>query len=143
MGVYFADTGSSEDSPDARAVGNVRSKRDATAMRVGREGLRLSLLPCIVVLWLCSIWVPEGSLAGFFWGAFLRSGRPRGPGTTLKKVGASPPADLRAFPGPGAGQTSKTHPTNPARLPSGTHLEQPQVAPIVVVVHAFFPLACC
>jgi hypothetical protein len=32
-------------------------------------------------------WVPEGNLAGFLGGAFLRSGRPRGPGRSLKKMG--------------------------------------------------------
>jgi hypothetical protein len=36
--------------------------------------------------------------------------------------GASPPTFLRAFPGPGAGQTSKNTPTDPARLPLGTQL---------------------
>ncbi len=45
-------------------------------------------------------WVLEGSLAGFFEGAFLRSGRPRGPGKALKMWGASPPTFLKAFPGP-------------------------------------------
>jgi hypothetical protein len=31
-------------------------------------------------------WVPEGNLAGFCVGAFLKSGRPRGPGRALKSV---------------------------------------------------------
>ncbi len=33
-------------------------------------------------------------------GCFLRSGRPRGPGKTLKKVGGFAPHILKAFPGP-------------------------------------------
>ncbi len=37
------------------------------------------------------IWVPEGSLAVFFLGAILRSGRPRGPGKAFKKVGGEAP----------------------------------------------------
>ncbi len=36
-------------------------------------------------------WVPEGSLAGFFRGAFLRSGRPRGPGKAFKNVAGEAP----------------------------------------------------
>ncbi len=60
----------------------------------------------------------------FFLGAFLRSGRPRGPGKAFKNVGGF--ADLRAIPGPpGAGQTSKMHSQNPARLPSGTRTSLP------------------
>ena len=45
-------------------------------------------------------WVCEGSVAGFVGGAFLRPGGARGPGKALKKVGAKPPAFLKAFPGP-------------------------------------------
>ncbi len=36
----------------------------------------------------CLFWVPECNLADFFWGAFLRSGRPRGHETALKLWGA-------------------------------------------------------
>ena len=43
------------------------------------------------------VWVPEGSLAGFCWGAFLRSGRPRGPGKALKKVGGEAPTKWEDF----------------------------------------------
>ena len=35
-----------------------------------------------------------------FLGAFLRSGRPRGPGQALKMWGAKPPTFLKPFPGP-------------------------------------------
>ncbi len=57
----------------------------------------------------------------YFWGVFLRSGRPRGPGKAFKKVGRSAPRFFGWLPrAPGAGQISKTHPQNPARLPSGT-----------------------
>ena len=38
-------------------------------------------------------WVLEGNLAGF-WGEFLRSGRPRGPGKALKNVGGFAPRGL-------------------------------------------------
>ncbi len=51
----------------------------------------------------------KASLTGYlkaiwpdFGGAFLRSGRPRGPGIAFKNVGASPPTFLKAFPGPRA-----------------------------------------
>ena len=46
------------------------------------------------------IWVPEGSLAGFIWGAFLRSGRPRRPGKALKNVGGFAPHMFEGLPGP-------------------------------------------
>ncbi len=45
-------------------------------------------------------WVPEGSLAGFCLGAFLGSGRPRGPGKAFQNVGGEAPTFLKAFPGP-------------------------------------------
>ncbi len=53
----------------------------------------------------------------------MRSGRPRGPGRVFPKGGGPrPPHFLRLSRAPGAGQTSKTHPKNPARLPSGAQL---------------------
>ncbi len=45
-------------------------------------------------------WVPEGSLARFFRGAFLRSGRPRGPGKPFKNVGGFVPHLFESSPGP-------------------------------------------
>jgi hypothetical protein len=45
-------------------------------------------------------WVPEGGLAGFCLGAFLRSGRPRGPGKAFKNVGVFAPHLLEGFPRP-------------------------------------------
>ncbi len=41
------------------------------------------------------IWVPEGNLAGFCLGAFLRSGRPQGPGKAFKNT--TPKSDQTAF----------------------------------------------
>ncbi len=52
-------------------------------------------------------WVPEGSLAGFFWGAFLRSGQPREPGNAFQNVGGFALHILEGLSRvPGAGQTS-------------------------------------
>jgi hypothetical protein len=74
-------------------------------------------------------WVPEGSLAGFLLGAFLRSGRPRGPGKALKKVGGEAPhifEGLFGAPGPArrqtgtpkkSGQTAFRYPRRPFRGP--------------------------
>ncbi len=45
-------------------------------------------------------WVPEGSLAGFFWGVFLGSGGPRGPGRAFKNVGGVAPPFFEGLPGP-------------------------------------------
>ncbi len=65
-------------------------------------------------------WVPEGSLAGFL-GAFLRSGRPRGPGKAFKSVGGFASDISEGFPGPpGPARPQKRNPQTPARLPSGT-----------------------
>ena len=50
-------------------------------------------------------WVLEGSLAGFLGGAFLRFGRPRGPGKALG--GLRPPPFGRVSGAPGAAQTPK------------------------------------
>ncbi len=44
-------------------------------------------------------WVPEGSLAGFLGGAFLRSGRPRGPGKAFKNAEGEAPNIFEGFPG--------------------------------------------
>ncbi len=76
-------------------------------------------------------WVLEGSLAGFVRGTCLRSGRPRGPGKALKKVGGFAPHILEGFPGPpGPARPQKRTPKNPARLPSGTHVwEKPRPEP--------------
>ncbi len=64
--------------------------------------------------------VPEGSLARFA-GAFLRSGRPRGPGRPSKMWWASPPHFFEGIPGPpGPARLQKSTPKIPARLPSGT-----------------------
>jgi hypothetical protein len=54
-------------------------------------------------------WVPEGSLAGFLGVRFWGLAGPRGPGKPSKTWGA-----LRT------GQTSKTQPKKPARLPADT-----------------------
>jgi hypothetical protein len=43
---------------------------------------------------------PEGNLAGLFGGAFLKSGRLRGPGKTLKNVGGFAPHVFEGFPSP-------------------------------------------
>ncbi len=72
-----------------------------------------------------SIWVPKGSLACFLV-AFLRSGWPRRIGKAFKNAEGEAPHILEGR-APGAGQTSKTHPQNPARLPSGTPLSAPIV----------------
>ncbi len=65
------------------------------------------------------VWVPEGSLAGFVGDAFLRSGRPRGPGKALKNV--LPLTLLKAFPGPrGRPDLKNTSHQETARLPSST-----------------------
>ena len=48
-------------------------------------------------------WVPEGQSGRNFWGAFLKSGRTRGPGKALQNVGG----EVRT---PGAGPTSKMYP---------------------------------
>jgi hypothetical protein len=53
-------------------------------------------------------------------GAFLKSGRPRGPGKALNNVGGEAPNIFGGLPGPRAGQNSKMHTTKPARLSSGT-----------------------
>ena len=47
-------------------------------------------------------------------GAFLRSGRPRGPGKAFKNVGGEAPHILEGFPGP----------PGPARLQKGTQQNQ-------------------
>ncbi len=65
--------------------------------------------------------VGDGSLAGICGDAFLRSGPPRGPGKAFKSVGNEAPQHFGSLSrAPVAGQTSKTHLKNPARLPSGT-----------------------
>jgi hypothetical protein len=70
--------------------------------------------PCIVY---CLGWVPEGSLAGFLLGAFLRSRRPRGPPKGLQKCGGrSPPHFYRPSRAPGAGETSKMHPNTSGQI---------------------------
>ncbi len=62
-------------------------------------------------------WVPEGSLAGFCWGGFLRSGRPRGAREGLQKCGGlRPPHFARLSRAAGAGQTSKRHPPKSAQI---------------------------
>ncbi len=45
-----------------------------------------------------------------FLGKFLRSGRPRGPGKAFKSLGANPPKDLKASPGPRGGPDFKKAP---------------------------------
>ncbi len=78
----------------------------------------------ICVPWFdCYYWVPEGSLARIFWGPFLRSGRPRGPGKALKSVGGFSPDRFEGLPGPpGPARPQKMDPPKiRARLPSGTH----------------------
>ena len=55
--------------------------------------------------------VPEGSLAGFLWGAFLRSGLPRGPFFSHQTAGIiDPPAST----GTGPGQRHNTAKTDTA-----------------------------
>ncbi len=60
--------------------------------------------------WLIKDWVPEGSLAGFWGSAFLRSGRAPGARESLAKYGGlrTPHFGRRSW--APAGQTSKTHP---------------------------------
>ncbi len=53
-------------------------------------------------------WVPEGSLAGFWGGAFLRSGRPRGPGKAFEKVGCFAPHLSNGF----VGRRGRPNPKN-------------------------------
>ncbi len=56
-----------------------------------------------------------------FLAAFLRSGRPRGPGKALQNMGGFAPHMFEDFPGPpGPARPQKRSPTNSARLPSGT-----------------------
>jgi hypothetical protein len=57
-----------------------------------------------------SSWVPEGSLAGFWGGAFLKSGRPRGPGNVSKNVGGFAQHIFEGFPGPRGRPDRKMHP---------------------------------
>ncbi len=55
----------------------------------------------------------------FVWGEFLRSGRPRGPGETLKKVGGFAPHIFEGCPGPpGPARPQKRTPTNPNKSPT-------------------------
>jgi hypothetical protein len=60
-------------------------------------------------------WVPEGSLAGFWGGACLRSGRPRGPGKAFQNVGGFAPHISEGLSGP----------PGPARLPKRTQTNRP------------------
>ncbi len=61
-------------------------------------------------------WVPDGSLAGFLEGAFLKSGRPRGPGKAFKKVEGLPRP-----PGP-AGPQKRTTKNRPDCLQVPNHI---------------------
>jgi hypothetical protein len=63
-------------------------------------------------------WVPEGSLAGFLLGAFLKSGRPRRPGNALQNAGGEAPHILEGLPGP----------PGPARPQKGTPKKYGQTA---------------
>ncbi len=108
MGVYFADTGS-ETGSGARPV---CEKRSGLGVGLARR------YPCTLV---AINWVPEGNLAGFWGGALLKSGRPRGPGKAFKNVEGFAPHIFEGFPGsPGPARPQKRTPTNPARLHSGT-----------------------
>ncbi len=53
------------------------------------------------------------------WGAFLRFGRPRGPGKTQQKGGGRGPPIFEGLPG-GPAKPQKHTQKDPARLPSGT-----------------------
>ena len=87
-------------------------------------------------------WVPEGSLAGFCWGAFLRSGRPRGPGKAFQKVGVLAPHLFEGLPGrPGPARPQKNTPKNPARLPAGT--QTPDGGKYTVWAHAVWLPSLC
>ncbi len=56
-----------------------------------------------------------------FWGAFLRSGRPRGLGKAFQKIGGFAPHICEGFSGPpGPARLQKCTKTTPARLPPGT-----------------------
>ncbi len=56
-----------------------------------------------------------------FVGAFLRSGRPRGPGIAFKNVRGFAPHIFEGFPGPpGLARPQTCTPKNQPRLPSGT-----------------------
>ena len=65
-------------------------------------------------------WVPEGQSGRNFGGAFLKSGRTRGPGKALQNVGA------RSGP-PGPARPQKCTQTNPARLASSTQVPWPAI----------------
>ena len=71
--------------------------------------------------------LPTGYLKAIwldFWGAFLKSGRPRGPWKAFKNVGGDAPHLFEGLPGPpGLARPQKCTPTNPARLPSGTQVQ--------------------
>ncbi len=70
----------------------------------------------------CS-WNMHGDLVrpGYRRFAFLRSGRPGGPGKTLKNVGGEAPHLVEGLSGPpGPARPQKCTPKHPARLPSGT-----------------------
>jgi hypothetical protein len=57
----------------------------------------------------------------FFFGAFLRSGRLRGPGKAFQTVGGEAPRIFEGLPGPpGLARPQKCTQKDPARLPSGT-----------------------
>ncbi len=62
-------------------------------------------------------------MAGFLGGAFLRSGRLRGPGEAFKNAGGFAPYLFEDFPGPpGPARRQKCTSQNAARLPSGAQL---------------------
>ncbi len=66
-------------------------------------------------------WVPEGKPSGhIFGGAFLRSGRPRGPGKAFKKVEGFRPHRFEGFCGP----------PGPARLPKRSQNNLPSGWPL-------------
>ncbi len=70
---------------------------------------------------------PKPVWPSFCWGAFLRSGRPRGPGKAFKSVGAFAPHIFEGFPGPpGPARLQTCTQKTPARPPSGTQ-PRPQI----------------
>jgi hypothetical protein len=84
--------------------------------------LQLMWLQCEVVRGpIGLVWLGTCRQSGLlFWGAFLRSERPRGPGKALQKVGGCAPHLFEGLPGPpGPAIPQKRTAKNLARLSSG------------------------